>query len=384
MTAVRRTAVIIAAAGSSRRMGGPLPKQYMICDDAPVLVKAIRAFCDFEEIRDIVLVCDDAERCRQVLAPYGLLDRVTVVTGGRERQDSIAAGLAAVPADAGYVLVHDAARPFVSKDVIRGVLDCLERADGAVPCVRPKSTVRTKERTLDRSALYEVQTPQGFRAGLLRDAYAFAASDGFSGTDDAGVVEHYVQACGLNAEIAIAEGDYANIKITTPEDLPAMEDIRTGTGYDVHRLAAGRPLMLACVRVPFEMGLLGHSDADVVSHAIADAILGAAALGDIGKLFPDSDPAFEGMPGSVLLEKTAEILRGAGFTLINVDATLIAERPKVAPYTAQMRENCAKALGISPERISIKATTQEGLGITAQGGMAAMASATVRRTAGQI
>ena len=177
--------------------------------------------------------------------------------------------------------------------------------------------------------------------------------------------------------VRITEGDYANYKITTPEDLPMT--IRTGNGYDVHRLVPGRKLMLGCCEIPFEKGLLGHSDADVCAHAIADALLGAAALGDIGRHFPDTDPAFEGMPGRVILQKTADILREAGFSIVNVDATIIAQRPKIAPHAHQMIEKTAEALGIPASDVSIKATTEEGLGFTGDGSaIACLATATVK------
>jgi len=239
--------------------------------------------------------------------------------------------------------------------------------------VAPRYTIRTAETTLDRSKLYEVQTPQGFRTDILKKAYEKAAADGFSATDDAGVTEHY----GIMTHIV--EGDYANIKITTPGDFP--QSVRVGTGYDVHRLVPGRPLMLGCVHVPYELGLLGHSDADVIAHAIADALLGAAALGDIGKHFPDNSADTEGMAGSEILRRTAGILRSAGFTIINTDATLVAERPKVSKYTEAMQQAVAEALGIEKDQVGIKATTEEGLGLTGSGeAMAAHAVASIKRT----
>ena len=375
-------AVILAAAGSGSRMGGGVPKQYRMLGDAPVLVKAARAFCALPEIRYLAAAVpeEDLGYCRQLLDRYGL-SRVTLTAGGATRQESVQRALQSLPSDADTVLVHDAARPFVDEGVIRRVLKALETSPAAVPCVHPKSTIRTESRTLDRSSLYEVQTPQGFDRILLEEAFRFAAEDGFSGTDEAGVVEHYLQseqaedrACSF---VAITEGSYANYKITTPEDLPMT--IRTGNGYDVHRLVPGRKLMLGCCEIPYEKGLLGHSDADVVAHAIADALLGAAALGDIGRHFPDSDPAYEGMSGTEILQRTAEILKRNGFAIGNVDATLVAQKPKIAPYAQTMMENTAKALDVPVSAVSIKATTEEGLGFTGDGSaMACLATATVK------
>lgn len=372
MTQREKTAVIIAAAGSSTRMGGGIPKQYRMCGDLPVLVKAVKAFCAVEGVEQIIVTAsaDQMDRSRKLLDEWGCAD-AQLVEGGASRQESVAAALAKVREDCSLVLIHDGARPFVEDWVIQGVMEGLKESPAVVPCVQPKSTIRTAEKTLDRSSLYEVQTPQGFRKDLLIKAYKKAEEEGFTGTDEAGIAER------LGIKIALSPGSYKNIKITTPEDFPV--DIRIGNGYDVHRLVDGRPLMLACTRVPYDKGLLGHSDADVISHAIADAILGACALGDIGRHFPDNDPKYEGMAGKLLLSETARIVREAGFTIINIDATLIAQKPKVAPYIETMRENTAAALGIAPGCVSIKATTEEGLGFTGDGSaMAAMASASVR------
>ncbi|MBQ4506402.1 MAG: 2-C-methyl-D-erythritol 2,4-cyclodiphosphate synthase [Firmicutes bacterium] len=396
--------LVIAAAGASRRMGGGVPKQYMLIEDLPVLIKTVKAFCDTELFSEIVISvpAGDEDYVSSLLAehlgaeagpseadrgasaqgsdadavpggpvrlelPSGLPVKLTA--GGAERQDSVLAALRQTDPKSAFVLVQDGARPYTDRTIIELVIRALEDgADAAVPCVAPKSTIRTAERTLDRSSLYEVQTPQGFRRELLIRAYEKAAEDGFSGTDDASLAER------LGVIPAIVPGDYKNIKITTEEDLPRK--MRIGTGYDVHRLAEGRKLMLGCVEIPYEKGLLGHSDADVIAHAIADALLGAAAMGDIGKLFPDSAAETEGMAGSELLKKTAEAVRSKGFTIVNADATLIAEKPKISPYTELMRERVSEALGVPKASVSIKATTEEGLGFTGNGSaMAAQAVA---------
>ena len=365
-----KISVLIAAAGSSTRMGGSVPKQYMDVDGCPVLVRTIRAFCGIPDISRILVMCPEGDEafCEGLLRKHfkgqdhgGQVPAISFSAGGAVRQDTVLKGVRLLAQESDYILVHDGARPFVSSKVIGGVIDALlAGADAAVPCVRPKNTIRTAEETLDRSKLFEVQTPQGFKASALLCAVEKALSDGFWGTDEASLAER----AGFVA--AITEGDYANIKITTPEDIP-MKMPRTGNGYDVHKLAEGRKLMLGCVHVPYEKGLLGHSDADVCAHAIADALLGAAALRDIGYHFPDTAKETEGMPGSVLLFKTAQLIKNAGFTMINVDATIVAQRPKLAPYIEEMRTATAGALGIDASRVSIKATTEEGLGITGSG-----------------
>ena len=243
----KNTAVLLAAAGSGSRMGGGVPKQYRLLGDAPVLVKAARAFCAMDAFSVVAAAvpAEDMAYCRDLFDRYGL-PGVTLTAGGATRQESVYNALKSLPQDVDAVLVHDAARPFVDEWVIRGVLDALETASAAVPCVHPKSTIRTQSETLDRNALYEVQTPQGFDRKLLEEAFRYAQETGFSGTDEAGVFEHY----GKGGPVRITEGSYANYKITTPEDLPV--NIRTGNGYDVHRLVPGRKLMLGCCEIPYE------------------------------------------------------------------------------------------------------------------------------------
>jgi 2-C-methyl-D-erythritol 4-phosphate cytidylyltransferase / 2-C-methyl-D-erythritol 2,4-cyclodiphosphate synthase len=370
MIANKKVAVIIAAAGSGNRMGGGILKQHIKIDGIPMAIKATRVFLAYEEVDYVVYVSEADTNIKA--ESFGATEKpLIIVEGGLRRQDSVYRGLSAVPKDADIVLVHDGARPFVAPRVIENVLCGVLEHGAAIPCVYPKATIRTKDQTLDRSLLYEVQTPQGFRKQLLLEAFEKAFSEGLTATDEASLVEY------SGNKVCIVQGSYANIKVTTKEDLP--RECRTGFGYDVHRLAAGRELWLGCVKIPYSHGLLGHSDADVIVHAIADSLLGAAALGDIGKHFPDSDDAYKGMPGAVLLSRVRELIQSEGFTICFIDATLACEQPKIAPYIEEMRSKSAAALNIDRSLVSIKATTQEGLGFVGRmEGMSATAVATLR------
>lgn len=365
----KKTAVIIAAAGSGTRMGGGILKQYIKIEGVPLAVRASRAFLQQEDVDCLVYVAEEGAGVSREVFGFPGKD-VRICTGGSRRQDSVQSGLRCLDDDVELVLVHDGARPFVDSGVIRRVLDGLAFADAVIPCVQPVSTIRTKEKTLDRSALYEVQTPQGFRKSVLEQGFAQAQEQNLTVTDEASLMEL------LGAPVHIVEGSRANIKVTTREDLPMK--MRSGIGFDAHRLVAGRELWLGCVRIPFEKGLQGHSDADVLAHAVADALLGAAALGDIGFHFPDSDERLFGLSGAELLARTASILRDAGFTISSVDATLSCEQPKISPYRQEMCARMACALGIAEADVSVKATTQEGMGFVGAGeGLSAMAVAVV-------
>ena len=360
--------VIIAAAGSGSRMGGRLPKQYMKTGGEVILRKTAEIFASCPVIDNIIVVADMAymDLCEDVLK--GIEHRT--VAGGAQRQDSVYEGLKCTDTD--IVLIHDGARPFVTQQIITEVTAAAAEYRAAVCAVRPKDTIRTGQGTLNRDELYAVQTPQGFDTAALKAAYEAAYAQGFYGTDDAGIAE------GAGLEIRIGPGSYDNIKITTREDLPM--ETRVGTGYDVHRLEEGRKLILGGVCIPFERGLLGHSDADVLVHAIMDALLGAAALGDIGKLFPDTDDRYKGISSIELLKAVGAAVADAGYSVGNIDATLVAEKPKIAPYIETMRENIAGALEIDPDRISVKATTTEKLGFAGrQEGMEAQAVCILNR-----
>jgi len=358
--------VIIAAAGLGKRMGGSVKKQYRKVENLPVLVKTVKAFCAFREDFEIVIAGpkDDLDYIQS------LIPNAKVVAGGKERADSVKNALDVCNGE--FVLVHDAARCFIDEKTIERVTNALENGlDCVIPCVAPKSTIRTQEETLDRSKLFEVQTPQGFKKKTLLRAFEKAKEDGFVGTDEGS----YTDYLGLKANIV--EGDYRNIKITTEEDMP--KETRVGFGYDVHKLVEGRKLMLGCVEVPYEKGLLGHSDADVLVHAIADALLGACALRDIGYYFPDTAKETEGMPGRVLLEKVQKLITDAGYSIVNIDGTIVAQKPKLAPHIEEMRKAISDVLQIDISQVGIKATTEEGLGITGTGdAMAAHAVVSVK------
>lgn len=370
MIANKKVAVIIAAAGSGNRMGSGVLKQYIKIEGVPMAIKATRVFLSCSEVDCAVYVTEAGSDV--TLNDFGDTEKNIIITeGGPRRQDSVYKGLSAVPSDMDIVLVHDGARPFISEEIIKKVLEGVIEYGAAIPCVSPKATIRTKDRTLNRADLFQVQTPQGFEKQLLIEAFDRAIQEDIVATDEASLLEH------LGMTVAIVPGSYSNIKVTTKEDLPG--EFRTGFGYDVHRLVPDRELWLGCVKIPYEKGLLGHSDADVIVHSIADALLGAAALGDIGKHFPDNDPTYKGMTGVDLLARTQALVTREGFTISFIDATLACEQPKIAPYIEEMRKKIASALQLDKSSVSIKATTQEGLGFVGRmEGMSSTAVATIK------
>lgn len=362
---------IIMAAGTGSRMGAAVPKQFLKIKGRTVLERAVLPFENNGFVDDILVVCgqDFVPLCKRLCSAFSKVR--AIITGGEQRQDSVRNAINALEIGAdGYVLIHDGARPFVTDEIICRVLAGAADAGAAVCAVPVKDTVRriTEEgsTTLDRSQLCNVQTPQGFKAAVIRDAFAAADSEGFVGTDDAGLAER------AGYHVTLVEGSYDNIKMTTKEDMPV--ETRIGAGFDVHKMTDGRKMILCGVDIPFEKGLLGHSDADVALHALMDAMLGATALGDIGSHFPDTDDTYKGISSMELLRQTAAIIDGAGYRLANADVTIIAQRPKIAPYIREMRENIAEALGVDIENISVKATTTEKLGFTGrEEGIAAQA-----------
>lgn len=367
----KTVSAIIAAAGAGKRMGGGIPKQYIEIGGKPMVTWAAEPF-EKSEFVDHVCVVVNSDYDERIL---DYLDHETILTlGGSERQDSVYNGLRSLTRDTEIVLIHDGARPYIKPELIERVLAATAQHGAAVPCVRPKDTIRTEEKTLSRSELYAVQTPQGFEIDNILEAYESAFDQGYYGTDDASLLER------VGRKVVLVQGDDDNIKITTPGDLPGapmdqQASFKIGTGYDLHRMEKGRKLVLAGVEIPYEKGLLGHSDADVVVHALMDAILGALALGDIGKHFPDTDDRFKDISSMILLEEVSGKMRNAGFVLENADITIIAEKPKLAPFMEEMRKNLSGALKTETDRISIKATTTEGIGLVGrEEGMACQAS----------
>lgn len=359
----KKTAVIIAAAGTGKRMGSSIPKQYLKIGGEPILLKSVRAFCDNKEIDWIVVVTngDYIQACLEMKDRYGLDKIQAVIEGGEERQDSVYRAIVEIDRlcpEIEYVLVHDGARPFVRQETINAVLEAAEEKGAAVACVPVKDSIRQEKdgesANLPRQRLYAVQTPQGFQKEILRKAYEQAFADGYYGTDDATLAER------IGQSVALVRGTYDNIKITTREDMP-MES-RVGTGFDVHQLKEGLPLVLGGVKIPFEKGLLGHSDADVLVHALMDALLGAAALGDIGRHFPDTDPQYRGISSMELLRRVKGLLDKNGWRVGNVDITLMAQRPKIKSLIGDMTDNLSKTLDLETCRINIKGTTTERLG----------------------
>ena len=375
MDSEKEVSVIIAAAGQGTRIGGPVPKQFMMIGGEPILIKTLKVFSSMPEVDHIFIVTNEeyTEHCADLVREYGIGKVERIVRGGSERQDSVFNALGAVEEtcpQTGYVLIHDGARPFVTHRTVIGVIEKTVQSGAAVACVPMKDSLRQvgscglyakkntdasgMSRSVDRSEYFAVQTPQGFRFEYIKEAYEKAFSEGFYGTDDAVLAER------AGYPVSIAEGDYGNIKITTREDLPM--EYRTGTGFDVHAFAEGRDLVLGGVKIPYEKGLAGHSDADVLTHALMDALLGAAALGDIGKHFPDTDEQYRGISSMVLLQKVGELLEKNSYSVVNADVTVMAQAPRISTYTEAMRENIAAVLKLDKSRINIKGTTTERLG----------------------
>ena len=361
-----KISVIIAAAGRGKRMGTNVPKQYIKINGETILEITTKRFQKSEYVDQIIVVtAKDQLKISERLFSKSNYDKVIkVVVGGMERQDSINIGLSNLRPEGShkeYILIHDGARPFVSDEIIERAIEAAVKYDAIVTAVPTKDTIRQidginkdNSKTLDRIMLYNVQTPQCFERQLITKAYKMAMDENFYSTDDGSLVER------LGFPVKIIMGDYENIKITTKEDLKM--ETRVGLGYDVHAMIYNRKLILGGVNIPYEKGLLGHSDADVLIHALIDGLLGAAALGDIGKHFPDTDEKYAGISSIKLLEKTKMLINDAGFYLGNADITLIAEKPRISKYISEMRKNIAEALDVPEDKINIKGTTTEKLG----------------------
>lgn len=389
---------IVPAAGGGRRFGGGHPKQYVPVLGRPLLAWTVERLLAVADVDRVVVATPPgrAGETREMLLREVRVSRdvdLSAVAGGGRRQDSVSAALAAAPvAPADWVAVHDGARPCLAEVDLAEVLRSAAGSGGAGAVLgRPVSdTLKTAEggrlrETVDRSGLFRAETPQVFRAVDLREALDRAERQNLQVSDESSLFSP--------GSVAAVDASHPNPKLTDPSDLPAIEallrsereaspafETAVGHGYDVHRLSAGRPLILGGQRIPHETGLDGHSDADVVLHAIGDALLGAAGLGDLGVHFPPSDEAWRGADSSELLGRIVEMVLERDFTIRNCDVTLIAERPSMAPYRSAIEEHVAGLLRIGPERMNFKATTHEGLGPLGRGeGMAAHASVLIER-----
>lgn len=385
---VDRIAAVVVAAGRGQRVGGDVPKQYRSIAGEPVIRPALAAFLTHPQIHAVqpVIHAQDAEAFRA--ATTGL-QGLSPVWGGATRQASVRAGLEALRAvGPDFVLIHDAARPFLTGALITRAIDAAAEHRAAVPAVAVADTVKqvdereTVIETLDRSRLRLVQTPQAFAFDLIVEAHERAATAGRDDfTDDAALAEW------VGHRVTVFPGETTNVKLTTNDDfiraeairMAALADVRTGNGFDVHAFGDGDHVMLGGVRIPHARGLTGHSDADVVLHALVDAVLGALADGDIGSHFPPSDPQWRGASSDRFLAFACERVRTRSGTIAHLDATVVCEAPRVAPHRDAMRARIAAIAGIPIERVGVKATTSEKLGFTGRGeGIVAMATATVR------
>jgi 2-C-methyl-D-erythritol 4-phosphate cytidylyltransferase / 2-C-methyl-D-erythritol 2,4-cyclodiphosphate synthase len=388
MTSPQRAAAILVAAGRGLRAGAGGPKQYRAIGGQSVIYRAMAPFSNHPQVSNVqpVLHLDDAA---MFAAAVSGLRYEQPAEGGATRQASVHAGLEALSAHRpDIVLIHDAARPFVSADVITRAIEAATRTGAAIPVVPVTDTVKLVdasgqiEATPERARLRIAQTPQAFRFDAILEAHRRAAREGRADfTDDAALAEW----AGLT--VATFEGDVANMKMTTPEDFVREEarlasglgDIRTGTGYDVHAFGAGDHVMICGVKVPHTKGFLAHSDGDVGLHALVDAILGALADGDIGSHFPPSDPQWKGASSDRFLKYAVDRVSARGGRIANLEVTLICERPKIGPLRDTMRARIAEISGVDISRVAVKATTSERLGFTGrEEGIAATASATIR------
>ena len=378
-----RVVALIVAAGRGTRAGQGLPKQYRPVGGTSVLRRCLDVFSSHPRIDNVLTVihADDCELYRH--ASEGCDSLLPVAFGGATRQASVLAGLETLcDSPPTHVLIHDGARPFVSHSLIDRVLDALQDHEAALPSLPVSDTLRRSDggiagETVDRVALVRAQTPQGFSFDAIIKAHREAGSDVF--TDDIAVAA----AAGIKA--ALVAGAEENFKVTEPQDfnraeqfLAARAETRTGSGFDVHRFCEGDEVTLCGIAIPHTHALLGHSDADVALHAVTDALLGAIGEGDIGVHFPPSDPQWKGAPSRLFLEHAVTLLKAKQGRLNNIDLTIICEAPKITPHREQLRKSLADMLDVSLDRVSLKATTTEGLGFTGRReGIAVQAIATV-------
>ncbi len=375
---------LVLAAGRGARFGGMLPKQYLPLGGTSVLHHAVSAFAANPRIAGIQVTIRPEDRAEYDAALAGFI-LLPPVAGGAERQDSVRLGLEALaPLKPARVLIHDGARPFPDAAMIDRVIDALDHAPAAIPGLPLGDTIKRVADgvitgTIDRHGLWRVQTPQAFHFDAILAAHRAAAGQAL--TDDAAVAE----AAGIAPVIVL--GSEANLKVTTSDDLAAAErllaarqaDVRVGQGFDVHPFGTGDGLMVCGVRIAHSAGVVGHSDADVGLHALTDAVLGAIGAGDIGMHFPPNDAQWQGASSDLFLAHAVGLVRARGGSVAQLDVTIICERPRIGPHRAAMVERVAAIAGITPDRVSVKATTTEKLGFTGRGeGIAAQAVATVR------
>ena len=389
--------VILAAAGSGKRLGLGKNKAFVLLGEAPVMAHNLQQISTIENLAKVIVVVGASEisEATELLEKYqeayypGV--KWEVVAGGNERQDSVSNALDSIQETEGYVAVHDGARPFATKEIFERVWQAAEKTGAAIAAMPVNDTIKFVDDnkvvtgTPERQKLRAVQTPQIFRLGLLKMAYNALKITGAVVTDDASAVEL------MGVPVTAVEGSYKNRKITTPEDLlwaeallkpegvsVTSQKLHVGSGFDVHCLVPHRKLILCGVVIPYPFGLEGHSDADVALHALMDALLGAAGLGDIGKYFPDNDERFKDADSMELLHYTVKLLHNTGWKVGNVDITIIAQQPKISPYREQMEENLCKALKLSCNSLNVKATTTEMLGFVGRKeGIAAQAVVTL-------
>lgn len=384
-------AVVIVAGGEGFRAGGELPKQYQLIGGRPVIWWTLKAFVDHPGVSHVqtVIGADHGQLFAEAIAG---LEIAPPVIGGDTRQDSCRVGIAACE-NSGIqkVLIHDAARPFVSADLISHIIAELDRSEGVIPGLPVADTMKLApgglvERTVDRQGLWAVQTPQGFDFKAILAAHEKAYDQDLGGlTDDAAVAEKF------GIKVRVIAGRIENLKLTTAEDIREADrflmtkanserlDVRVGQGIDFHEFEAGDGVVLCGIKIPHDRKLKGHSDADAAMHALTDAILGALGEGDIGTFFPPSDPQWKGVSSAIFLRKAIDLLNARNGIIANVDITILAEAPRVGPHIAAMKALLSPLLHIAPDRIAIKATTTEKLGaIGRREGLAAFATATVR------
>jgi 2-C-methyl-D-erythritol 4-phosphate cytidylyltransferase/2-C-methyl-D-erythritol 2,4-cyclodiphosphate synthase len=382
-------AAVIVAGGRGERAGGAVPKQYRTLAGTPAIHTTLAAFCNHKQVDLVQPVIHPEDQSLFRAASAGLGKLREPVAGGAMRQISVRSGLRALqPHAPELVLIHDAARPFLTGGLIARAVEAGRRHGAAIPGLAIADTVKVVDEdasvieTLDRGRLRTVQTPQAFGFALIADAHRRAEAAGRDDfTDDAALAEW------AGHRVSVFEGEAGNVKLTTNEDFVRAElmhaatltDVRTGNGFDVHAFADGDYVMLGGVRIPHRRGVTGHSDADVALHALVDAILGALAEGDIGQHFPPSDPQWRGVSSDRFLGFACERVRARGGVIGHLDVTIVCEAPRVSPYRDAMRARIAAIAGIAIERVAVKATTSEKLGFTGRSeGLVAMATATLR------